>query len=122
LVLPDKDLAAFKTKIGRQAYRLASAVEKELGCARHRRPPGSDIYHGVSHEVNGGIVKRAAETVHSGPPLTAAAEADSENRTPIAAVNRCATQNQGNIEFSAGVYSLPASSSRCKIKAREYPR
>jgi hypothetical protein len=57
-----------------------------------------------------------------GRRLAAAAEADSENRALIAAVNRCATQNQGNIEFSAGSYSLPASSSRCKIKGREYPR
>src|ERR1017187_7212274 len=44
LVLPDKDLAAFKTQIGRQAYCLTSAVEKELCCARHRCPPWSDKF------------------------------------------------------------------------------
>src|ERR1017187_2555936 len=58
LVLPDKDLAAFKTQIGRQANGLTSAVEKELGCARHRCPPWIDIYHDISHRVKGRRVAR----------------------------------------------------------------
>src|ERR1019366_6273382 len=53
LVLPDKDLAAFETKIGRQADRLTPAIEKELCSARHGWPPKRDIYHDVLHDVKG---------------------------------------------------------------------
>jgi hypothetical protein len=36
--LPDKNLTAFKTKLGGQADRLTPAIEKELCGARHRQP------------------------------------------------------------------------------------